>query len=342
MNIPLASNSAGRCAKLPAGRTRKTLRVCVLLILLAAIPPIWFAGCGGYAGMVFRENMLKPTPYMKVADKPDPRTWPSDAVTVTWIGHATVLINLRGVTILTDPVLYKRIAPPELFGANFGIRRITEVAVPPDKLPPIDLVLLSHAHYDHWDDSSLRRFNAETSVIIPSGTRDLLPSGHFGEVRELRWQESAQVKGITVTAIPVQHWGMRGRESTPRGYSGYLIEGGGTRVFFAGDSAFNHWSLEKWREYVGAEPVDLCLLPIGDSYYRGNHMSPEEAWSLSRAIGGGQLLPIHWRTFIQSPPSKEPTFSPITRLKAAAGAEAFRIVGAEPGEVVTIAGGTRQ
>ena len=311
----------------------------MLLALLAALPPVWFAGCGGYAGMVFRENMLKPTPYMKVANKPDPRTWPSDAVTVTWLGHATVLINFYGVTILTDPVLGKRIAPPELFGRNFGIRRITEVAVRPEELPPIDLVLLSHAHYDHWDDASLRRFGSATRAVIPPGTRDLLPPGKFGEATELRWGESVQVKGLTITAIPVQHWGQRGRDRTPRGYNGYLIERSGARIFFAGDSSFARRSFAEWRKNLGERDVDLCLLPIGDSYFRGNHMSPEEAWELFQALGGRRLLPTHWRTFIESPPDKEPTFSPIERLRAAAGAEASRIVGAEPGEVVTVKNG---
>jgi L-ascorbate metabolism protein UlaG (beta-lactamase superfamily) len=307
------------------------------VLAAVAFSVLGLTGCGGYAGMVFRENMLKPTPYMKVADKPQPKTWRADAVTATWIGHATVLINFRGVTILTDPVLGKRLAPPELFGMNFGIRRITEPAVRPEDLPPIDLVLLSHAHYDHWDRATLKRFRPPTHAVIPPATRDLLPTGSFGDVTELCWGQSVLVKGLTITAVQAQHWGQRGRDPTPRGYNGYLIEDGGTRIYFAGDSAFSTGpNAPQWRKNVADKDVDLCLLPIGDSYYHGNHMSPEEAWLLFRLLGGKQLMPIHWRTFILSPPDKEPTFSPIKRLRAAAGDEQFRIVGAEPGQVVTV------
>ncbi len=309
----------------------------ILGFMAAAVLPLALTGCSSYAWMVFRENKLKPTPYMEVAAKAQPKTWSTNAVTATWIGHATVLINFRGVTILTDPVLGKRIAPPELFGKNFGIRRITEPAVRPEDLPQIDLVLLSHAHYDHWDRATLKRFKRPTRAIIPPATRDLLPGGSFGEVSELPWGETVRVKGLTITAVPAEHWGQRGRDPTPRGYSGYLIEGGGTRIFFAGDSAFGkQWPATQWRKNLGDRDVDLCLLPIGDSYYHGNHMSPEEAWRLFRLLGGRQLMPIHWRTFIQSPPDKEPTFSPIERLRAAAGGEQRLIVGAEPGQVVVV------
>jgi L-ascorbate metabolism protein UlaG (beta-lactamase superfamily) len=312
-------------------------RLEIALLALAVFSLLGLTGCSGYVGMVFRENMLKPTPYMKVADKPQPKTWPSNAVTATWIGHATVLINFHGVTILTDPVLGKRLAPPQLFGRNFGIRRITEPTVRPEDLPPIDVVLLSHAHYDHWDRASLKRFEAPTHAVIPLATRDLLPRGRFGEVSELGWGQCVRVKGLTITAVPALHWGQRGRDPTPRGYNGYLIDGGGMRIYFAGDSAFSTGpDAPQWRHNVGDQDVDLCLLPIGDSYYHGNHMSSEEAWLLFRLLGGRQLMPIHWRTFIQSPPDQEPTFSPIKRLRAAAGDEQFRIVGAEPGQVVTV------
>ena len=317
-------------------RWRVRLQFILLTILVLMAGPVWFAGCGGYPGMLFRENMLKPTPWHKVENKPRPKEWPKDAVTATWIGHATVLINVRGVTILTDPVLGKRLGTPEVLGANLGIRRITEAAVRPENLPPIDIVLLSHAHHDHWDMASLKRFQPPAHAVIPTNTRDLLPKGHFGAVTELAWGERVRVNDVTITALPVEHWGRRGRNDIERGYNGYLIESGGTRVFFAGDSARIDEDQLRWRETLGGTGVDLVLLPIGESIYRRNHMSPEEAWELFRALGGRRLMPIHWRTFIMSPRNKEPTFAPLERLKEAAGEEAFRIVGEEPGEVVTV------
>jgi L-ascorbate metabolism protein UlaG (beta-lactamase superfamily) len=286
--------------------------------------------------MLFRENFLKSTPYMRVSEKPRPKEWPADAITAAWIGHATVLINFRGTTILTDPALGERLAPPEVFGTNIGIRRITELPVKPEDLPPIDLVLLSHAHYDHWDLETLRRFKPPTRVVIPQGTRDLVPEGHFGEVIELAWGESARTCGLTITAMPVQHSGRRNGESQTRGYNGYLIERDSKRIFFPGDTAFTRWPAEEWLKNFGGKTVDLCLFPIGNYYFHYDHMTPEEAWELFRLLGGKQLMPIHWRTFILSPRDQEPIFEPIARLRAAAGDEAWRIVGAEPGQVVTV------
>lgn len=290
--------------------------------------------------MVFRENMLRPTPYMPAASpKPAPKEWSDQRITVTWIGHATVLINFYGTTILTDPVLTKRLAPPNIFGMNLGIRRITQLPLEMDDLPRIDLVLLSHAHYDHWDLATLKRFKGDTQIVIPSNTADLVPQGRFSTIAELKWGQIAQVKGVTVRAVQVEHWGQRGSDKRWRSYNGYLITARGRSIFFGGDSAYcardTGMSVD-WRRRVGVDGVDLCILPIGDYYYRYNHMSPEEAWDIFKQLGGQWLMPIHWRTFITSPPDREPIFEPIERLGAAAGLERTRIVGQEPGSVFEV------
>lgn len=325
---------------------------------LARLPLIVVAllslgGCQSYGWLVFRENMLRPTPDMPAAARPNPTTWPADRITVTWIGHSTVLIDFCGTMILTDPVLMRRLAPPELFGQNIGIRRITQLPLKPEELPPIDLVLLSHAHYDHWDMASLRqfsRFGRRTTAIIPQNTSDLVPPHVFGAAYELPWGESKMIGELTVTAIHVVHWGERTSNDPPRGYNGYLIRGHGKSIFFAGDSAFGQlvsgqvsfgvrvWSMQPldWTQLIGTSHVDLCILPIGASYYHAAHMSPEEAWSVFQQLHGSWMLPIHWRTFILTPQEAEPPFEPIERLRKAAGAAGNCIICDEPGRAFVL------
>ncbi len=286
--------------------------------------------------------MLSSTPYYQVDSSDtlrDPNAWSDEAFTVGWVGHATVLINVYGTTILTDPVLLKRLAPPYLGGQrNLGIRRITECPCEFEDLPPIDLVLLSHAHHDHWDTASLKFFDDSTDAIIPRQTRDLIPKGHFKEVTELDWGQSTNVGELTVRAFKVQHWGYRaGKPIKARGYNGYVLSKRGAKIVFFGDSAYHDRSVLRrpvnWVERAGAGPYDLCILPIGDYFYHYNHMTPEEAWSIYKQLGGKKFLPIHWRTFKLSP---TPIHEPIERLRKAAQDEVEDIICTTPGEAVRL------
>ena len=324
--------------KFPSSCLSSSRGLWVLLLI-----PSWMliVGCNAYQRKLFEWNMLSSTPYYRVdsSDTPrDPNAWSDEAFTVSWVGHATVLINFYGTTILTDPVLLKRLAPPSLGGQNLGIRRITECPYDFKDLPTIDLVLLSHAHHDHWDIASLKFFNDSTDAIIPRETRDLIPKGHFGEVTELDWYQSKSVGKLTVRAFKVQHWGYRaGKPIGARGYNGYVLSKRGAKIVFFGDSAYHDRSRMRrpvnWVERVGAGPYDLCILPIGDYIYRHNHMSPEEAWSIYKQLGGKKFLPIHWRTFKLSP---VPIQEPIERLRKVAQEEVKEIICSTPGEAVRI------
>ncbi len=339
-----------RPAMLKHNRLQRVALVIVSFLMVAMV----LSGCHSYPFQVVKWNMLRPTPYVRARRKPAPRSWSPQDATVCWLGHATVLINFYGTTILTDPVLVKRLAPPHLWGhVNLGIRRIHELPLSFRDLPAIDLVLLSHAHYDHWDIASLNYFDQRTTAVIPEGDADILPKGRFGEVVELRWGQSRRFGEVEIKAFYVAHWGQRpGADNSHfRGFNGYVISGRGRRIVFIGDTAFGRWrpSTEPrtcrpawtvdaldWRGLAGPGPIDLCILPIGSYYYHMNHCTPEEAWRIFKQLDGRWFLPTHWGTFILCPPDELPPREPIERLRRAAGPDAGRIVCDEPGKVFVL------
>ena len=141
---------------------------------------------------------------------PTPESWSNDDLTVAWIGHSTVLINFFGIKILTDPVLFPRIGIRLPF-LTVGPKRLTQPALTFAELPPIDLVLLSHAHFDHIDRRTLKLFSDTTRVITAKGTCDLLRGMKFCEVIELGWNESVRLTlrelDLAVRAFKPKHWG---------------------------------------------------------------------------------------------------------------------------------------
>ena len=124
--------------------------------------------------------------------RPDPRSWADERLTLAWLGHATVLLNFHGSWVLTDPALERRIGLGRGL-AKLGPKRLTEPALRPGELPPLDLVLLSHAHMDHTDLGTLRRLPANTPVVVQTGNRDLVR--RFRRVNELAWGEETEIHG---------------------------------------------------------------------------------------------------------------------------------------------------
>mgnify|MGYP001792714712 CR=1 FL=1 len=197
--------------------------------------------CGAWLGHLFREWTIESwRPISSAFTKPEPLKWSNAQLTLAWIGHSTVLINFFGVTILTDPVLFRRVGI-RLPGFTIGPKRLTAPALGLHELPKIDLVVLSHAHFDHLDLRTLRCFDESTSVVTARATGDLLKGTRFREVAELQWGETKTLntaEGDTdITAFRVKHWGARTEHDTHRGYNGYLIGRRGRRILFAGDTA---------------------------------------------------------------------------------------------------------
>ena len=265
--------------------------------------------------------------------KPDPKMWSDAQLTLAWIGHATVLINFFGIKILTDPALFSRVGI-RLPGFTIGPKRLTAPALTFHELPNIDLILLSHAHFDHFDLRTLRCFDEYTSVICAHATRDLLRRTRFRDITELEWSERTTLSTtegeINISAFRVNHWGARKRRDTYRGYNGYLLERKGHRIIFAGDTAMTHSFTDLQRN--GA--IDVAIVPIAayNPWIR-SHCTPEQAVEMANAAGARYIVPIHHQTFRLS---FEPFREPIERFEAALSDTPDRIALREIGETFVL------
>jgi L-ascorbate metabolism protein UlaG (beta-lactamase superfamily) len=137
--------------------------------------------------------------------RPDPASWRDDRITLSWLGHATVLLNFLGTWVLTDPALEARIGIGRGL-VKMGPRRLTPPALRPRELPRPDVVLLSHAHMDHTDLGTLRSIPAEVPVVVQSGNRDLVR--RFHQVTELEWRQSTAIQDLEIESVEVRHWGL--------------------------------------------------------------------------------------------------------------------------------------
>jgi L-ascorbate metabolism protein UlaG (beta-lactamase superfamily) len=269
--------------------------------------------------------------------KPEPLRWNDAQVTAAWIGHATVLINFFGIKILTDPVLFPRIGI-RLPGFTIGPKRLTAPALQFHELPRIDLILLSHAHFDHFDLRTLHRFGENTRVITAPNTADLLKWTRLRDVTELRWGDTkllhiaSQTTGdVAIIAFQVKHWGARKQRDTHRGYNGYLIESrsrGRRCILFAGDTAMTD-SFAKLRQ-----PIDLAIMSIGAyNPWIHSHCTPEQAVEMATAAGAQFIMPVHHQTFRLS---FEPLREPIKRFQVALSETPERIALREIGETFVL------
>lgn len=234
----------------------------------------------------------------------------------SWLGHASILIRHAGKTILTDPVFSQRI------GVNVGIytfgvqRRLPTINLA--ALPPIDLILLSHAHFDHLDRPTLRALaNPNTTIVTARNTTPLIPKG-FGPIIELDWGKSVRLETLTIHAVPTRHWGARTIWDRHRGHNAYLLEDANHKVLFAGDTALSD-------TFRGIGGTDLSIFGIG-AYdpWIAKHASPEQVWEMNDDAGGKFLMPMHHSTFELS---DEPFGEPLERLLRIAGDHQDRVIG---------------
>jgi len=270
-----------------------------------------------------REDLTRAVPPPGL--RPDPSRWPNQGLHAAWLGHSTVLVKIDGVTILTDPVLQDCVGV-DLRVATVGMKRLVGPALLAAELPPVDLILSSHAHMDHLDLATMRSLESpHTEVVMALSTADLIRSTRYRAVAEVGWGEAYRAAcGAVVRGLEVKHWGARMRTDTHRGYGGYLIEHGRWRVLFAGDTA----DTDAFRRQRRGD-THLALMPVGayDPWIYA-HCNPEQAWRMANEFAAEYVLPIHHSTFQLS---REPRTEPVERLLAAAGSQASRVVAYEIG-----------
>jgi L-ascorbate metabolism protein UlaG (beta-lactamase superfamily) len=264
-----------------------------------------------------------------------PRPGPNEVV-VTFIGHATFLIQTGATNVLIDPVYYERASPLRFAGP----RRARAPGVRLDDLPPISLLLLTHNHYDHCDLGTLRLLQRrfQSPVITPRGNGRLLRSAGIGQIEELDWWERSSRAPLPITVTPAQHFSARGPFDRNRAlWGGFLIEAGTQRILHAGDSGYG----PHFRQIAdGLGPIDLALLPIGAYeprwFMKEIHMNPAEAVQAHLDLATRQSIGMHFGTFQLTP---EGINEPVRELEKALGerevpAERFRIL--EVGESVSL------
>jgi L-ascorbate metabolism protein UlaG (beta-lactamase superfamily) len=240
-------------------------------------------------GTFFRELVLKAllTPRTGRHQPPIFPKLSRGQVAVTWIGHASFLIQFTDLNVLIDPNFANWL---------FLLKRIKRSGLRISDLPPIDLVLLTHAHFDHFHKPTLRKLPHPKIGVMPRGVGDLAHNLGFARVIELDHWESFSQGQWTVTFTPSKHWGARTLHDAHRGYGGFILEHQGRRIYHAGDSAY----FDGFREIGRKCRPEIALLPIGAYHpesFRRVHMGPDEAVKAFKELGANWLVPMHYGTF---------------------------------------------
>jgi L-ascorbate metabolism protein UlaG (beta-lactamase superfamily) len=234
---------------------------------------------------------------------------------VTWLGHAAFLVRLDGRSILLDPYLGEFAGP-----LSRGPRRFVPSALAVEQLPPIDLILVSHNHYDHLCEPTIRALALHAPVVmVPLGLGRFFRRRGFGDVRELDWEQSSRASELTVTALPAIHWSKRTPFDRNRSlWASFAIAGARRRIWFAGDTAAGPVFEEIGRRHG---PFDAALVPIGAyeprSIMAAHHANPEEAIAIGLAMRAEKLIAMHWGTVVLT---DEHPFEPPDRFRRAAAA----------------------
>jgi L-ascorbate metabolism protein UlaG (beta-lactamase superfamily) len=261
-------------------------------------------------GTLIRHSAM--TPRTGVTRKPVPAR--RGQLGVTFIGHSSFFLQIGGKNILVDPNFARWI---------FVLKRLRRPGLRLGDLPPIDAVLVSHAHFDHLHRPSLRaiaRLSRRKSgrrplIVVPRNVRDIVSDLGYGRIVELEWWQSLQLGSVEITHVPSRHWGARMMHDVHRGFGGYVVRAGQHSLYHAGDTAY----FDGFREIGERLRPEVALLPIGAYHpdsFRRVHTSPEDALQAFLDVGARWMVPMHYGTFRLS---YEPVDEPVPRLLADAG-----------------------
>lgn len=229
----------------------------------------------------------------------------TEEIAVTWLGHAGFFVQVGAMNIAIDPNWALWLGP---------VKRVRHPSLRARDIPRVDLVLITHAHFDHLHLPSLRAIAKDQPIVLPKGCGSLVKRCGFSRIVELDTWQSTRYRDVKITLTPARHWGARMIHDTYRKFGGYLIEGGGRALYHCGDSAM----FDGFAEIGGRSQIDVALMPIGaytNPSCRPVHINPEEAIDAFEMLHAGIMVPMHFDTF---PLSGEPLHEPSERFVAEA------------------------
>jgi L-ascorbate metabolism protein UlaG (beta-lactamase superfamily) len=288
----------------------------ILLILLSIAPAV--TGCNSYITRIIGDsiaNIAAPIP-------PAPRQTLSPilnnvGIAVTWVGHATVVIQIHDKIFITDPVFTKTV--------GLIAHRKVGLGIVPDSLKRVDATLISHTHFDHLSYGSLAMLPKNGTLLVPFGGVEYVPEFGFEETRALSAWEVWERDGVRITAVPVQHFGGRygidSQWNDEPAYTGWVIEYNGRTVFIGGDTGYDPSLFKEiGRRFSDAKQIDLAILPIAPSRSEGLgggvHVSPAGAVQILQDLNAKMMIPMHYATFFQG--SETPRSFSLELLQRAA------------------------
>jgi L-ascorbate metabolism protein UlaG (beta-lactamase superfamily) len=239
--------------------------------------------------------------------------------TLTWLGHAAFLVRTGGLTIITDPYLTDYAGPQ-----GFGPRRYVKSGIAIGDLPPIDVLLISHNHYDHLDERTIEQLPGKDRMVVLAPLRlgDFFRDRGYANVHDLDWHDTFDIGGVRFTALPAVHWSRRTSFDVNRTlWLGFAIRSATRNLYFGGDSGYGPVFREIGEAYG---PFDTALIGIGAyaprALMQATHTSPEEAIELAADIGAECVVGMHWGTVVLT---EEPQFEAPERFRKAAAARGF-------------------
>lgn len=242
-------------------------------------------------------------------------TYPQKHLQITWLGHSTFLIQYQGKNILTDPIFSDRASPVSFAGPKRYIPHVLDYKT----LPPIDVVVISHSHYDHLDLATVRQLAQNTHFFVPLKLKQwFIDQGiDATKVTELDWWQNTDFNGVSLQALPAQHWSARGLgDRFETLWASWSITIADKHLWFAGDTGYNPIQFKQIGQQVAA--IDLALIPIGAYaprwFMQTYHVNPKEALQIHQDVGAAKSIGMHWGTF---PLTAENPGDPPLQLAAA-------------------------